>query len=142
MKFNSFLAFLFTLIAIVVLLSGLVLESARLIIFGGDCNDYSLLLFPDENKVDTEVGKGKLVKFRTINAGSFGDNYEVSLNGPEWAVIKPTEFGLKSEEAKTLFLYISPSIGTEGKYNIDINVKSKCVTESQTIEIGVLKEQS
>ena len=140
MKFNSFLAFLFTLIAIIVLVSGLVFEYTTLLIFGGDCNGYSLLLFTDENKVDTEVGKGKLVKIRVVNAGSFGDKYEVFLDGPEWAIIKPDSFSLKSEEAKTLFLYVSPDLGMEGKYDIDITVKSNCVSESKTIEVGVLKK--
>ena len=140
MKFNSFLAFLLTLIAIIVVVSGLVVEYTRLIIFGGDCSGYSLLLFPDENEVDTEVGKGQLVKVRVINAGSFGDKYEVSLDGPDWAIIKPTSFCLKSEEAKTLFLYVSPDLGAEGKYDIDVLVESNCVSESESIEIGVLKE--
>ncbi len=111
-----------------------------LLIFGGDCNGYSLLLFPDENKVDTEVGKGKLVKIRAVNAGSFGDEFEVSLDGPEWVIIKPGSFSLKSEESKTLFLYVSPDLGMDGKYDIDVTVKSNCVSESKTIEVGVLKE--
>jgi len=103
-----------------------------------NCEGYSLFLFPDEKKLDTEVGRGQLLKIRAINAGSFGDKYEVSLKGPEWAVIKPTTFSLKSEESKTLFLYVSPDIGNEGKYYLDITVKSKCVSESETIEIGVI----
>jgi len=75
-----------------------------------------------------------------INAGSFSDNYEVSLEGPDWTIIKPTSFGLKPEEAKTLFLYVSPDFEAEGKYDIDVQVKSKCVSASQSIEVGVLKE--
>lgn len=105
---------------------------------GKNCDGYSLFLFPDEKKVDTEVGKGQLLKIRAINAGSFGDNYDVSLEGPEWTVIKPSTFGLKAEESKTLFLYISPDVGNEGKYYLDLSVKSNCVSESQTIEVGVL----
>lgn len=138
MKFNSFLAFLFTLIAIIVVVFGLVVEYTRFIILGGDCSGYSLLLFPDEKVIDTEVGKGKLVKVRVINAGSFGDRYEVSLDGPSWTIIKPTSFSLKSEEAKTLFLYVSPDLGSEGKYDIDILVESSCVSESESVEVGVL----
>jgi len=140
MKLNNFLGFLFTLLAILVIIYGAILEIAKPFSIESNCDGYSLFLFPDQDKVDTEVGKGTLVKLRAINAGSFGDSYEISLNGPEWAVIKPESFGLKSEEAKTLFLYVSPSLGTEGKYNIEINVKSKCVSESQKIEVGVLKE--
>jgi hypothetical protein len=140
MKLNNFLGFLFTLLAILVIIYGGILEIAKPFSIEGKCDGYSLFLFPDQDKVDTEVGKGTLVKLRAINAGSFGDSYEISLNGPEWAVIKPESFSLKSEEAKTLFLYVSPGLGTEGKYNIEINIKSKCVSESQKIEVGVLKE--
>jgi hypothetical protein len=138
MKFNNFLAFLFTLIAILIVISGLVLEYTRFII-GGDCAGYSLFLVPDEYEVDTEVGKGRLVKFRAINSGGFSDKYEVSLEGPDWAIIKPVSFSLKSEEAKTLFLYLSPNLEAEGKYNINVLVESDCISESQSIEVGVLK---
>lgn len=140
MKFNHFLAFLLTLIAILVLAAGFIAKFIGLVIFGSDCTGYSLLLFPDENQVDAEVGKGSLVKLKVINAGSFSDNYEVSLEGPDWTIIKPTSFGLKPEEAKTLFLYVSPDFEAEGKYDIDVQVKSKCVSASQSIEVGVLKE--
>jgi len=140
MKLNNFLGFLFTLLAILVIIYGAILEIAKPFSIEGNCDGYSFFLFPDQNKVDTQVGKGTLVKLRAINAGSFGDSYEVFLNGPEWAIIKPEFFSLKSEEAKTLFLYVSPGLETEGKYEIEINVKSKCVSESQLIEVGVLKE--
>jgi len=140
MKLNNFLGFLFTVLAIIIIIYGLVLEISKPFFIEDKCDGYSLFLFADENKVDTEVGKGTIVKLRVINAGSFGDNYEVSLDSPGWAVIKPESFSLKSEEVKTLFLYVSPGFGGEGKYNIQINVKSKCVSESQNIEVGVLSK--
>jgi hypothetical protein len=140
MKLNNFLGFFFTILAILVIIYGAFWELTKPVSIEGNCDGYSLFLFPDQDKVDTEVGKGDLVKLRVINAGSFGDNYKVSLNGPEWAVIKPESFSLKSEEAKTLFLYVSPILGTEGKYDIEINVESKCVNESQKVEVGVLKK--
>jgi uncharacterized membrane protein len=138
MKFNSFLALLFTIIAILVIIVGVGISYLDLTPTRSNCDGYSLFLFPDETKVDTEVGKGQLLKIRVINAGSFGDKYDVSLEGPEWTVIKPSTFGLKAEESKTLFLYISPDVGNEGKYYLDLTVKSNCVSESQTIEVGVL----
>jgi hypothetical protein len=140
MKLNSFLAFLFTLIAVLIIIYGLFMEYSNLFIPKNDCEGYSLFLFPDVDKLDTQIGKGIIVKLRVINAGSFGDRYEVSLTGPEWVIIRPTSFSLKAEESKTLFLYISPSLGNEGKYDIGINVKSKCITESQTIEVNVLNQ--
>lgn len=138
MEFKSFLAFLLTLLAIIVVVAGLAVKSYELLPEKKNCEGYSLFLFADENKVDTEVGKGKLIKLRAINAGDFGDKYEVSLKGPKWAVIKPDSFSLKSDDSKRLFLYISPGLGAEGKYNIVVTVKSRCVSESQTIEVGVL----
>jgi hypothetical protein len=140
MKLNSFLAFLFTLIAVLIIIYGLFMEYSNLFMPKSDCEGYSLFLFPDVDKLDTQIGKGIIVKLRVINAGSFGDRYEVSLTGPEWAIIKPTSFSLKAEESKTLFLYIGPSLGNEGKYDIGANVKSKCITESQTIEVNVLNQ--
>ena len=138
MKFNSFLALLFTIIAILVIIVGVGISYLNLTPEIKNCDGYSLFLFPDETKVDTEVGKGELLKIRAINAGSFGDKYDVVLDGPAWAVVKPSTFGLKAEESKTLFLYISPDVGNEGKYYLDLTVKSNCVSESQNIEIGVL----
>lgn len=143
MKFRGFFAFLLTLIAIVIVVYGFTVRFS-----GGfiperkqPCEGYSVFLFPDEDKIDTEVGKGKLTRLRVINAGNFGDKYEVFLSGPEWAVIKPDSFSLKSEESKSLFLYISPDLGTEGKYELEVTVKSNCVSESERIEVGVLKEK-
>jgi len=141
MKFKSFLAFLLTLIAVIIVVYGFTTRfSGDFIPLPEDCEGYSIFLFLDEDKIDTEVGKGKLTRLRVINAGSFGDKYEVSLTGPEWAIVKPDSFSLNSEESKSLFLYISPDIGTEGKYDLEVTVKSNCVTESETIEVGVLKE--
>jgi hypothetical protein len=141
MKFNSFLAFLLTLIAIVTIVAGFSIKFSETFFYRKGCEGYALLLFPDENKVDTVVGKGELVKIRTVNAGSFGDEYQVSLFGPEWALIKPDSFTLRSEEAKTLFLYISPDLGAEGKYDLDVTVKSKCVSETVRMEVGVLPKE-
>ncbi len=138
MKPNSFLSLLFTVIAILVIIFGFGISYSNLTPEKRSCDGYSLFLFPDENKVDTEVGKGQLLKIRVVNAGNFGDKYDVLLKGPEWTVVKPSTFGLKAEESKTLFLYISPDIGNEGKYYLDMTVKSNCVSESQTIEVGVL----
>jgi hypothetical protein len=139
MKANSFLAFLFTVIAILLIIFSLGMSFSNLLPpVRKTCDGYSLFLFPDEDKVDTEVGKGQLLKIRAINAGSFGDKYDVLLNGPEWAIVKPNSFGLRAEESKTIFLYISPDIGNDGKYYLDLTVKSECVSESKTIEVGVL----
>ena len=139
MKPNSFLALLFTVIAILTIIVGVGMSFSGLLPpVRKSCDGYSLFLFPDEKKVDTEVGKGTLLKIRAINAGSFGDKYDVLLKGPEWTVVKPNTFELKAEESKTLFLYVSPNIGNEGKYYVDLTVKSDCVSESQQIEVGVL----
>lgn len=139
MKTNSFLALLFTVIAIIIIIFGLGMSFSNLVLpVEKNCDGYSLFLFPDESKIDTEVGKGSLLKIRVINAGNFGDQYDVLLKGPEWVVVRPSSFGLKAEESKTLFLYVSPDVGNEGKYYLDLTVKSSCVSESQQIEVGVL----
>jgi len=138
MNFNSVLALLFTIIAILVIIVGVGISFLDLTPVRKNCDGYALFLFPEETKVDTEVGKGQLLKIRVINAGSFGDKYDVVLNGPTWTIVKPSTFGLKAEESKTLFLYISPDVGNEGKYYLDLTIKSNCVSESETIEVGVL----
>jgi hypothetical protein len=141
MKFNSFLAFLLTLIAIITVVAGLAVNFSDIFFIRKDCEGYSLILFSDENKVDTVVGKGELIRLRAVNAGSFGDKYEVSLTGPEWAIVKPTSFTLRSEDVKSLFVYVSPGIGAEGRYDLDVIVKSNCVSKMETIEVGVIKEE-
>jgi len=140
MKFREFLAFLFTLIAIIIVVAALAIEYSGGFVVEENCEDYSLFLFPDQDKLDTEVGKGALLRLRVINAGSFSDKYQVSLAGPEWAVIKPTSFNLKPEQSRSLFLYVSPGFEAEGKYDLEVVVESKCVTESQRIEVGALKK--
>jgi len=141
MKFNSFLAFLLTLIAIVVVVAGFAVKFSGMLFIKKDCEGYSLILFADENKIDAVVGKGELIRLRVVNAGSFGDKYQVSLSGPEWAIVKPTSFTLRSEEVKSLFVYVSPDLGFEGKYDLDVTVESNCVSEAERIEIGVIKEE-
>jgi len=139
MKPNSLLAFLFTLIAILVIIIGVGINFLfSLQPSTQNCDGYDLFLFPDSNKLDTVIGQGQILKIRAINAGSFGDKYNVILKGPEWAVVKPTLFGLRAEESKTLFLYVSPNVGNEGKYTLDLTVKSNCISQSTTIEVGVL----
>ncbi len=130
-----------TLIAIITIVAGFAINFSDTFFVKEDCEGYSLILFADEDEVDAVVGKGELIRFRVVNAGSFGDKYQVSLLGPEWAVVKPDSFTLRSEEAKSLFVYVSPGLGMEGKYNLDVTVKSNCVSETETIEVGVIKEE-
>jgi len=142
MNSKSFLAFLLTLIAIITVVAGFAIKFHGMFYYKPeDCEGYSLILFADENKVDTVVGKGKLIFLRVVNAGDFGDKYQVSLFGPEWAVVKPDSFTLRSEEVKTLFVYISPDVGTEGRYDLDVTVSSDCVSGTERIEVGVIKEE-
>lgn len=130
-----------TLVAIVVVVAGFALTFSGVIFYERDCEGYSLILFTDESEVDAVVGKGELIRLKTVNAGDYGDKYQVSLVGPEWAIIKPDSFTLRSEEIKSLFLYVSPDVGMEGRYDLDVTVESGCVSETQTIEIGVIKEE-
>jgi hypothetical protein len=141
MRLNDLLAFLFTLIAALVVVSGLVLSfTGGIVQPKSTCDDYSLLLFPDQNKVDVIVGEAKLVKVRAVNAGQFSDKYEVSLIAPNWIIAKPTSFSIKAEESKLVFLYMSPGPESEGVYNIQVNVKSACASETTSIEVNVLRE--
>jgi len=141
MKLNSFLAFLLTLIAIITIVAGFAVRFSGVLFYERDCEGYSLILFADENKVDAVVGKGELIRLQAVNAGDYGDKYQVSLIGPEWAVVKPESFTLRSEEVKSLFVYVSPDLGTEGRYDLDVTVKSDCVSETEAIEVGVIKEE-
>jgi len=141
MKSKSFLAFFLTLIAIITVVAGFAVKFSGMMFYKRDCEGYSLILFADEDKVDAVVGKGELIRLRAVNAGVFGDKYEVSLSGPEWAVVKPDSFTLRSEEAKSLFVYVSPDFGMEGKYDLGVTVESDCVSEIERIEVGVIKEE-
>lgn len=141
MRLNDLLAFLFTLVAALIVASGLVLSFTGGLVSTAKptCEDYSLLLFSDENKVDIIVGEAKLIKLRAVNAGQFSDKYEVSSIIPNWIIAKPTSFSIRSEESKLIFLYMSPGPESEGKYEIQVNVKSACVSETTTVEVNVLK---
>jgi hypothetical protein len=136
-KFNHLLAFLLTLIALLILTAGFVLEFLQIVIFSSDCYGYSVLMFQEDVNIDAEVGKGSLTKLIVINTGSYTDDYKVEIEGPKWLLIKPMSFTLKPEQSKNLFLYVSPDFDAEGKYEIIVTVNSKCVSESQIFDVSV-----
>ena len=141
MKLNSILAFFLTLIAIITLVAGFAIKFSGMVPYKKDCEGYSLILFADDNEVDAVVGRGELIRLRAVNTGNYGDKYQVSLVGPEWAVVKPESFTLRSDEVKSLFVYVSPDRGMEGRYDLGVTVKSNCVSETEMIEIGVIEEE-
>ena len=66
MKFGDFLAFLLTLIAIIIVIYGFTIRFSGGFVSKKSCEGYSVFLFLDEEKIDTEMGKGRLTRLRVI----------------------------------------------------------------------------
>ena len=139
MKIKSILAFLLTVLALVLIVSTGVWVFARYYVkFSRKdyCTHFSVELEPEVDEVRLEVGKGKLVKVNITNMG-FEDEFKIRVKGPEWVVVKPEKIRLESGESDDIFVYLSPSLGVEGKYDVVISANSYCGSEEGVIEVEV-----
>jgi hypothetical protein len=141
MKTNSLLAFIFTSIALIIILGliGYLAYNCLTMFIYRDteyCQNFSVDLYPEVSSVDLEIGKGKLVKVEITNNG-FEDEFRVGTRGPRWTAARPKNIRLDQGETREIFLYLSPNIGTEGEYTLTLFVKSYCGMEETQIEITV-----
>lgn len=131
-KLTSLLAFLLTLISLVLVMSVVGIETKAIVVVESFCKKYSVSMEPEATEVDLEVGKGKLVKIKLTNTGS-EDEFEISSKGPKWVVTKPESIRLETNKADDIFVYLSPEFGVTGDFVIDVLVDSFCVHEKESL---------
>ena len=135
MKKNSFFAFVFTSLALLVLLLG-GLFSILSIEKTPTCKYCTMNLDIEETEIELENCQGKLVKL-IINNGNSEDEYKITVNGPKWIYAKPEKIRLSPNEQGEIFIYLSPEYDTKGDYKATINVKSWCSEENIDITVKV-----
>lgn len=135
MKMKSFLAFLFTLFALLLVLSGAIysLYERR---STGYCNDYSVELELETDELELTPCEGELVRLLIKNTGSDAI-YKISLDGPNWAMVKPDEIKIKSDEIKETSIYMSPPINVKGEFEITVKIRSDCLVKEETLSVKV-----
>jgi len=141
MKTNSLLAFIFTVISLVMIIGLLgylgYSYTGKLILREPEyCEHFSVVLGPEMDFVDLEVGKGKLIKVSITNKG-FEDEFKIGFEGPRWIATRPLRVRLKQRESDEIFVYMSPDIGSEGNYTLTVFAQSYCGTEKDEILIEV-----
>ena len=127
MKVQSFLAFLFTLFALLLLLGGTIWYFWN-IPKQERCIYHTLDLELEIDHLEMEQCKGKLVKLFIIN-GNSEDEYKISIDGPKWIIARPKKIRLSPNETGEIAIYVSPPLETEGEFTSIITVKSLCTEE-------------
>lgn len=104
-----------------------------------DC--YSVeLSSEDADKVKMlEVGKGISIPVKIKNAGERDDNYDVSIEGPDWVLLSgEEEISLEAGQEEDVYVYASPVYGVEdGIYTALLKVKSENAEGEIKFKFGV-----
>ncbi|MCD6226650.1 MAG: hypothetical protein J7J93_02560 [Candidatus Aenigmarchaeota archaeon] len=135
MKIQSFLAFLFTLFALLLLIGSVgyyfwnIPKPAR-------CVYHTLDLKLETDHLEMQQCKGKLVKLYIKN-GNSEDEYKISIDGPKWIIARPKKIRLEPNETGEIAIYVSPPLGTEGEFTSIITVKSWCVEDHTKLWVKV-----
>jgi len=137
MKFNSFIAFVLTLTALLMVLGLIawvfVTNFSKILAKKDYCEHFMVELTPETYFINLEAGKGKLVKVNIKNLG-FEDEFKILTDGPKWVTVRPNKIRLNQYESEDIFVYISPAIGSEGNYTVSVIAKSYCgISETKII---------
>jgi len=111
------------------------LESSEINLRSSDAC-YGVELVDGPGAVD--VGKATTIEITIRNTGEQADNFMVTMDGPGWAYIEPTETHLGGGEEDSLYLYLSPGFGTmEGTYSVTIKAESGHASDELGISVNV-----
>lgn len=99
-------------------------------------NCYGVDLQVEENKIDIQLGSGKMIKGKIINTGSKEDSYRISSD-VEWVSIRPENIKLKGLESSDVFIYYSPLYGMKGRFVSQIKAESAKAIDVENITINV-----
>lgn len=98
---------------------------------------YGVDLTVEENELQIESGKGKLVKGKVTNTGLMANTFKI-ISDVIWSSIRPGEVSLNSNESKDVFAYYSPEYGAKGTYYTNLTAKSDSSQDTEQLTIEVL----
>ena len=136
MKTRSFLAVLLVFLALVLVIAGAVYDLVHYMITRAYCDFFSVTLNPEVENINVEPNKGRLVKVTVQNTG-YEDEYETTLQGPEWVKMRPEKIRLKPDGTEELFVYLGPSENVEGSFDVQVSVDSYCIHEEKMIKVQI-----
>ncbi|MBS3052243.1 MAG: hypothetical protein J4428_02645 [Candidatus Aenigmarchaeota archaeon] len=135
---KDLMAFSLTLIVLIMSSYFTFIEFSHIVFALDKCKNHSAEINIESSNVDLEVGKGRLLKAILKNNGEV-DDFQIIKDGPDWVVIKPEKTRLNINQTEEIFVYMSPDLGSEGKYKIKIMTKSSCVYLENEIIANVLR---
>jgi len=136
-RIETTLAYILTTLALLISILSLILLLRDNLIKESFCKNFFLSLKIEENEINAEINKGKLVKAKAINYG-FDDEYKIYSDGPQWVVVKPEKIKLESNQTGEIFVYLSPPPKSKGDYLFRLFLESFCQKKEDTILIHVV----
>ena len=101
---------------------------------------YGVDLTLEENEIEIESGKGKLVKGTVKNTGTLTDTFNI-ISDVIWSVIKPDKVTLGSEQEENVYAYYSPEYGVIGTQTAKLTAKSEKSEDIEELTIEVLPKE-
>jgi hypothetical protein len=81
-----------------------------------------------------------------VNINNTGEEtvlFDLSIDGPEWSHMEPTQLFLTDGQSGGAYLYLSPNFETEEKsYSVTIKLDSENVDKIQNVEVIVTNDTS
>lgn len=104
----------------------------------GEC--YSLELSAEEKNLQTLVGRPVVFTVSVKNTGSTADSCRLLLVGPEWLYLSAGEASLEPGESGTIYVYASPSYGSELKeYPLKLTAVSGHSSAELELSLDIVK---
>ncbi len=113
-------------------------EAALLVKAIKEC--YSLELSAEEESLKTVTGRAVVFAVEAENTGKVKDTYRLILVGPEWLYLSRGEITLEPEESQTVYLYASPTYGSELKeYSLELTAVAGHSTAELALTLEVVQ---
>jgi len=92
----------------------------------------------DAYEMDTEVGRGKLVRMSIKNTGMEDDVFDLTVSDSNWMFIRPERVAVPGGESKEVVFYVSPPYETvTGSYDFVLGAASQNTGVEKTITVNV-----
>ena len=89
-----------------------------------------------------ETGKAIGKEVHVKNTGEVAGTFQISLEAPEWVLVKPVSVSLGPGEEENVYVYISPLYATEaGEYSVKIKADSQHASGDFDLRITVPEGQ-
>lgn len=86
--------------------------------------------------VSLVTGRGELIRGSLVNTG-FENEYQLSIEGPKWVVVRPQAVRLETNGTGDIFVYMSPEFGVKGMFDATLVADGTCVVLEKVIRAEV-----